>query len=124
MDRLKSSSNKIPSPNESLNVLLLGSWEMRDSFSFGIGVNTMVNSVEKYVFRSDGTGMHSYKDDSGLPTNNTHSTFIFEADDKRIVFRSNETFDDSVEIDFKIDGDKPALGFGGSEEVYTRSFDE
>lgn len=90
MDRLQSSSNKIPSPNESLNVLLIGSWEMKVRFSLGIEANAVVNSIEKYIFRSGGTEMYSYKDDSGLPTNNTSSTFVFEADDKRIVFRQTQ----------------------------------
>lgn len=84
----------------SQDISLLGSWDRRDSFRLGVGVNAIVNSIERYTFRQDGTGVHSYRDDSGLPITDGKNEFLFKVDDNRIRFLSDDPSDDSADTQF------------------------
>lgn len=99
---------------------LFGSWNRRDRFLLGVGVNAVVTSIQKYTFRSDGTGMYSYRDNSGLLLMYAEREFTFEVDDTQIIFQSNDSIRDSVAIEFRMAGNKLILDYGGLEEVYMK----
>ncbi|CDN31102.1 hypothetical protein BN938_1004 [Mucinivorans hirudinis] len=106
--------------DESHSEQLLGIWSKLGSFQLEMGANAMVNYIERYTFKQDGTGTHSYKDDSELPTQDTFCEFEFYVEHNQIVFQSSGSFYDYAAIDFKMNGNELTFDYNGVEEVYIK----